>query len=76
MSNWISVKDRLPEISDALFANKCWLATDGNRVHELRYVRNRYAKTEKGRAPRWEDMSGRLAHMEVTHWQPLPEPPK
>lgn len=78
MSEWISVEDQLPEIDFS--RSKCWwrvcvIATDGKSVKELRYVSNGHAKTEKGRKPRFEDSTGRIAIMKPTHWMPLPEPP-
>ncbi|MBY3727107.1 DUF551 domain-containing protein, partial [Escherichia coli] len=36
--------------------------------------RNEYAKTQKGREPRFETLTG-IWHG-VTHWMPLPEPPQ
>ena len=59
---WISVKDRLPE-----------LANDYDVVHVLIYLDDGFitgADYEKDGFELWAD-SG-----EVTHWMPLPEPPK
>lgn len=60
---WISVKDRLPE-------------------HGKRYLI--YATSEGGKNHRITTaaygghfaLSGRCAYWKVTHWMPLPEPPK
>jgi len=75
MSEWISVKDQLPPLPETWRENNRWLASDGRTVREMRYAQHATAKTEKGRKPRWEETDGRLAWIEVTHWQPLPAPP-
>ena len=40
------------------------------------YTANEYAKTERGRAPRWEDLTGRLLGFKVLAWMPLPSLPR
>jgi Protein of unknown function (DUF551) len=64
MSEWISVKDRLPEESqDALAFDDCGV------IHMAIY-------SPEGLVYRWHcDTYGLYPH-EVTHWMPLPEPPK
>ena len=66
---WISVKDRLPEDGDeVLFFVMDWV------------MKGKYCK----QVPHWEAyLSGGSAHYHknngiehVTHWMPLPEPPK
>lgn len=64
---WISVKDRLPDADegdDFLAVSK-----NGNFVFEAYFVR------DCGRGKNlWHDGCGNF--YEVTHWMPLPEPPK
>lgn len=57
---WISIKDRFPEEKDSVH-----LITDGKRVAYSEWTY-------------WPPYSWNLPHgMEkVTHWMPLPEPPK
>ena len=77
MSDWISVDERLPSL-DGLEDYQCGvevLVSDGKTVTCARWETNKYARTEKGKTPRWEK-SGRIYYGRVTHWQLLPEPPK
>ena len=60
MPQWISVKDRLPDKSPMVLA----MCTDG---YELAY----YGMYGQG----WTNTLG-TEHLNVTHWQPLPAPPK
>ena len=60
MSEWISVEDRLPEVGDSTYIAAC-----GNVVvGELLFV-----------AGVWVGVTADQV-TDVTHWQPLPEPPK
>lgn len=58
MSEWISVKDRLPEINMDPEADcqkhraRVIVATQGGDVREMTYAWQKFAKTEKGRRPR------------------------
>lgn len=59
---WISIEDRLPKAYEVVL-----VLTTYNRHHEAHH--------HGEEVPRWEDclcqpLSG------VTHWMPLPEPPK
>ena len=65
---WISCSDRMPEIRQTVIG---W---NGYAVRQCVYTRNGYAKTQKGREPRFETLTG-IWHG-VTHWMPLPEPPQ
>ena len=70
MSEWISVKDRLPEKkdyvywrTDDLFYVLCYVKSTGKM--DLAFKDGKY----------WQDRHGnRLRY--VTHWMSLPEPPK
>lgn len=81
MSEWISVDDRLPEISmdpDACYSLRrahVICADDRGHVRQMTYTWQKFAKTERGRKPRWEELNGQLALSNVTHWMPLPEHP-
>lgn len=64
---WISVKDRWPKENDA-FSEFIVMVKDAKRPTILQY---------EGRGWWWDegwDEDGN--HYNVTHWQPLPEPPK
>ncbi len=66
--SWISCSERMPEIRQTVIG---W---NGYAVRQCVYTRNEYAKTQKGREPRFETLTG-IWHG-VTHWMPLPEPPQ
>ena len=80
MSEWISVDDRLPEIPSGAQAYVCrvnviaW-GNGWREPRQLAWASNQYAKTEKGRAPRWEEADGRLSFSQPTHWMRMPLPP-
>lgn len=74
-SGWISVTDRLPEPGRSHGAGVlCW-REGWLQPREMKLVSNAYAKTEKGRRPRWEETKGCLAFSEPTHWMPMPAGP-
>ncbi len=71
---WISVKDALPGLSeeewDSVTVIACCDATEViPMVYERAVVRGKVVE-------RWKYCWGRIADVEVTHWMPLPEPPK
>lgn len=68
MSQWIKCSERMPEIRQTVIG---W---NGYAVRQCIYTRNEYAKTQKGREPRFEILTG-IWHG-VTHWMPLPPPPQ
>ncbi|ENF2056009.1 DUF551 domain-containing protein [Escherichia coli] len=65
---WISCSERMPVIRQTVIG---W---NGYAVRQCVYTRNEYAKTQKGREPRFETLTG-IWHG-VTHWMQLPEPPQ
>ena len=66
MSEWISVKDRLPEHDEKVIAYYGFGDCNLRFVSTLDY----YAHDPN---PHWQHESTGLI---VTHWMPLPEPPK
>ncbi|EMR9403235.1 DUF551 domain-containing protein [Escherichia coli] len=65
---WIKCSDRMPPIGSRVV-----VAINGKHVTCASYTQWEGAKTERGRAPRFEDLRGIVPG--VTHWQPIPEPP-
>lgn len=65
MSEWISVKERLPEV---------WSTNDGTMVNYLVYMPEYGVDVGNYARPAniWVCMG---LPCEVTHWMPLPEPP-
>lgn len=72
---WISVKDRLPKkiTNKVLVYCKCGYIGFGH-YEEFRGVKDWY-NLESGKPFRGWDLEGCETY-EVTHWMPLPEPPK
>ena len=68
VQEWISVKDRLPEYSNDGFADAV-LVTDGFVQHMAYFVGGEWRFAESGeiKEPMW---------YRITHWMPLPKPPK
>jgi len=60
--NWISVKDRLPELGEVVLT-----------ISEVGQMRVGYIGTKKRI---WVDGSGFFRLYNPTHWMPLPEPPR
>jgi Lar family restriction alleviation protein len=73
---WIAVSERLPELTMKQHYVYVLAAFKESQVREMCYSANIYAKTERGREPRWQETSGKLAYSQPTHWQPLPAAPK
>ncbi|MGL4230896.1 MAG: hypothetical protein ACRCWJ_05960 [Casimicrobium sp.] len=53
---------------------ECIVCMEDGRVTAMRYCANLWAKTERGRLPRWED-NGRLAYKKVMFWMDFPSAP-
>ena len=68
MPRWISVEERLPE-AHADGSVDAELVTDGEFIHMAYYAHGQWIFCESGemKEPMWNT---------VTHWMPLPEPPK
>ena len=68
VQEWISVKDRLPEDGNDGFADAV-LVTDGFVQHMAYFVGGEWRFAESGeiKEPMW---------YRITHWMPLPLPPK
>lgn len=68
MQQWISVKNRLPDLTDRAWVKV--LAYDGYQIMILTYERG---GGSKGNVYRWRQ--GRVRFSGVTHWMPLPKEP-
>lgn len=69
MSEWISVKDRLPDDDELVL-----VYTKDNVMSVCPLViANAFANLKNLKV--WEDNNGYYVS-DVTHWMPLPEPPK
>ncbi|MGD9423965.1 DUF551 domain-containing protein [Pantoea sp. NSTU24] len=64
---WIKCSDQMPEVGRSVIG---W---NGFAIVQVKYCSNTYAKTAKGRLPRFE--SSRGIWDGCTYWMPLPEPP-
>lgn len=77
MSEWISVKDRLPEIE--LGREFYGLATDGRFVFPAKFWLRRWLPEKDHKDFAWESqhpiISGDVSRY-VTHWMPIPDPPR
>ena len=73
---WIPVSERLPEFTnwDKSGSAEVAVLTEDGKVLAAYWKSNAYAKTERGRAPRWERNHAILG-ANVIAWQPLPAPP-
>lgn len=76
---WISVKDRLPEKDGAYIINEAFTHT--NQISIARWTsdyKSYFNERLNGRAVwyRYSSECGDYEIIRVTHWMPLPEPPK
>lgn len=67
MSEWISVKDRLPEKMEYYL-----VYLQGNPEYNCLIEKSIYSKEHGGFIP----THGGQFHLPATHWMPLPNPPK
>ena len=80
---WISVKDDLPKEHDSIFANHThlskhmWAKESDNVIVYVRFPDGTGTSTE-GRLQdgKWWTRVSPMLEPVVTHWMPLPEPPK
>ena len=68
---WISVKEMVPDTAERVLVCKTWLG----RVHKPEYG---YYQDFPNRKGCWYVLTefGYYSQREVTHWMPLPQPPK
>ena len=72
MSEWISVKERLPDLREVYKGSPL---ESGDVLIFQHYVTiGRFGETYGKRKRRWTD--ARQYVCKPTHWMPLPEPPK
>ena len=71
MDNLISCKDKMPKDNTSVL----FVYVSENGVKSVHYG---YHQTIKGLGSSWAKPSGGLQYCDddVTHWQPIPEPPK
>ena len=83
IGGWISVKDDLPKEHDSIFANHThlskhmWAKESDNVIVYVRFPDGTGRSTE-GRLQdgKWWTRVSPMLEPVVTHWMPLPEPPK
>ena len=78
---WISVKDRLPDVHDSLFANRphldMWSKESDSVIVYVRFPDGTGQSTEGIlRDGKWWTRISLLLEPMVTHWMPMPEAPK
>lgn len=71
MSEWISVKERLPEIGEEVLVE-----VDGHRGPAWRNNHNLIAYLASDRKTFYEERHDEKPLHGVTHWMHLPDPPK
>lgn len=73
MSEWIDVNYGMPEFDLGKNYIEVICKTDKGFVTAMTWAKYPDAKTERGRAARWE-WHWKLAPFVVTHWMPMPKP--
>lgn len=72
MTEWISVKDRLPEDRQKVLVNFVWLSNP-QRTREMQYFKiDDFGRPNMFIAPD----GGHHLLANLTHWMPLPNPPQ
>jgi hypothetical protein len=76
--NWISVKERLPEYEVDVLLFDDWKSNDGKIYKDVRVGYLREVITRKGSDGIYNtcEWGGTEYAFNITHWMPLPEPPK
>lgn len=75
MMEWISVKDRLPELPDRKWCRRVVICCDVNGHVSPMYWARGIVRGEL--VERWEYIWYRVYDVGgITHWMPLPEPPE
>lgn len=70
MSEWISVKDKLPEYATPVLIHQIHDYCDFDGYHEIKID----MLLKSGKIDKWFCSEG--FGYKVTHWMPFPEPPK
>jgi len=73
--DWISIKDRLPEIDESVLVVRKFLGLKG-QVPPSTYVEIAYRTGRNWVADSDEYKIARNRHTDPLYWMPLPEPPK
>lgn len=70
-NNWVSIKDKLPERDKKVLV----FITSNDLNKEWSDIRIDAIHTRKGKKY-WSHFSGLITNVVITHWMPLPSPPK
>lgn len=81
MNNWISVNDRLPELTEPFMMyndeNIREVAWENDHVHVLAFDPEKGIVKAQRDKRGWSEVSScSISGLNPTHWQPLPAPPK
>jgi hypothetical protein len=72
MTEWISVKDRLPE----MYEDVLWFLPGTTTFKDKIFVAHFCNIRKKDNQPTLMLLKGSGFHLSVTHWMPLPKPPE